>query len=115
MEQTIVLYDGACKMCVGFSGWLAKLDDSKQFKLLPFQDNAVRQLFPNISEMEYQQAIHVITPTKKILRGADAVLQIWIELNRISSPIAYVFRVVPFIWIARLIYRLVARFRKDIY
>lgn len=114
-EHIIVLYDGACRMCVGFTGWLARLDGHKTFKLLPFQDEAVRKRFPQLTEVQYQHAIHVITAENKVLRGADAVLEIWRQLRLFTSPLVYVLRLPPFIWIARLVYMLIAKYRKRIY
>ncbi|WP_423146499.1 thiol-disulfide oxidoreductase DCC family protein [Rubrolithibacter danxiaensis] len=114
MNKTIVLYDGHCRMCVGFTGWIRKLDNMQQFQLVPYQDTEFLKNYPALSPAEVEKQIHVISGGK-IYRGADAMLEIWKKSGHWSNFLASVFQSVPFIFIARLIYKIVARYRRDLY
>jgi hypothetical protein len=46
------------------------------------------------------------------MSGADAVLEIWKQSGHWSSFLAKFFLLAPFIWIARPIYKLIARNRR---
>lgn len=111
MKQTLVFYDGSCRMCVGVSGWLSRIDGKKQFRLEPYQNAELLAQFPQINPADCEREIHIITSKGKILKGADAVLEIWRNSGHWTSFLAILFRLPPFIWLARPIYRLVARIR----
>lgn len=111
MKQTLVFYDGSCRMCIGVSGWLSRIDGKQQFRLEPYQHSDVLSQFPQITPEACEKEIHIVTEKGKVLKGADAVLEIWRKTDHWSSFLAQIFRLPPFIWFARPIYRLVARFR----
>jgi len=112
MNQIIVFYDGSCKMCVGVSGWLSRIDGKKQFRLEPYQNQALLAQFPQISPEACEREIHIITRIGKVLKGADAVLEIWSHAEHWSSFLGRLFSLPPFIWLARPVYRLIAFLRK---
>jgi len=114
-SKTIVFYDHSCNMCVGLTGWISKLDDKKQFELVPYQDAVYLRQYPQLDPLKMEKQIHVITEKKKILAGADAMLEIWRKIGHFTSPLAYLLRIPPFIWLARPLYNLIAKYRKDIF
>jgi predicted DCC family thiol-disulfide oxidoreductase YuxK len=115
MEKTIVFYDHSCSMCVGVTGWLHRIDHKQQFQLVPYQDTAFLSNYPQLKADSLAKQIHVISPAGIILKGADAMIEIWRQIGHPTSFLASIFRLPPFIWIARPIYNLVARYRRNIY
>lgn len=114
MKQTIVFYDGSCRMCVGFTGWLQHIDGKKQFRLEPYQDSELLKNYPHLKAEDLEYEIHIITEKGKVFRGADAMLEIWGKSGHWSSFLAGVFKIPPFIWIARLVYKAAAKYRKGV-
>ncbi len=114
MKQTLVFYDGSCRMCVGVSGWLSRIDNKKQFRLEPYQNLEVLAQYPQLKPSDCEREIHIITTEGKVLKGADAVIEIWRKSEHWSTFLAQIFRLAPFIWLARPIYRLVAIIRNRI-
>lgn len=110
--KTLVFYDGQCSMCVGVSGWLARLDHREQFTLVPYQQAEVLAQYPDLSPEACAKELHLISPSGSIKRGADAVLEIWKQTGHWSSFLAFVFLFPPFIWLARPVYQLIARCRR---
>ncbi len=115
MSQTVVFYDGNCRMCVGVTGWLSRIDTKKQFRLEPYQHTDLLKEYPQLNSKQLEKQIHVITENGTVLRGADAMMEIWRKTGHWSSFIAAVFKCPPFIWFTRPIYNLVARYRRSIY
>lgn len=115
MKQTLVFYDGSCRMCIGVSGWLSRIDGKKQFRLEPYQNADLLAQYPQINAQACEKEIHLVTENGRVLKGADAVLEIWRKTDHWLAFLAYIFRLPPFIWLARLVYKLVARFRKSVY
>jgi len=113
MKQIVVFYDGSCRICVGFTGWLRHIDGKKQFRLEPYQDNALLSQY-GLRQENLEREIHIMTSEGKIFRGADAVLEIWQHSGHWSGFAAVIFKVPPLIWLARLIYKLIARYRRSL-
>lgn len=111
MKQTIVFYDGSCRMCVGFTGWLRHIDGKKQFRLEPYQDSGLLKNYPDLDLKDLERKIHIITEKGQLFRGADAMLEIWRKSGHWSRFLTYILRMPPFIWIARLVYKVAARYR----
>jgi predicted DCC family thiol-disulfide oxidoreductase YuxK len=112
MNKTIVFYDQSCRMCVGVTGWLRRIDGKKQFQLEPYQDSHFLSDYPKLKSEDLEKEIHLITDDGRILKGADAMMEIWIKTGHWTNFAAYVYRLPPFIWIARILYKLVAKFRR---
>ncbi len=111
MKQTLVFYDGSCRMCVGVSGWLSRIDGKKQFRLEPFQNTELLARYPQIHAADCEKEIHILTENEQVLKGADAVMEIWRKTDHWSALMAQIFRLPPFILLARLVYKLIARYR----
>jgi predicted DCC family thiol-disulfide oxidoreductase YuxK len=115
MKQTIVFYDKSCPLCVGVTGWLHKIDHKKQFKLEPYQQSEILKRFPQIEPADCERQIHIINQKGKLMRGADAMFEVWRKSGHWTSFLGVIFRLPPFIWLARPIYRLVAKYRNSVY
>ncbi len=115
MNKTIVFYDGSCSMCIGVTGWLSKIDHKKQFQLEPYQHSELLKDYPQIDPANCEKEIHVINEHGEVLHGADAMMEIWRKTGHWTSFLGSIFRFAPFIWIARPLYRLIAKYRKSIY
>lgn len=115
MNKTIVFYDHACPICIGVTGWLSRIDHKNQFELVPYQDTEYLKNYSQLSPEKLAKEIHVVTTSGRILTGADAMLEIWIQTGHPTSFLAYIVKLVPFIWVARPVYKLVAKYRRDIY
>ncbi len=102
-------------MCIGVTGWLSRIDHKKQFRLEPYQNSELISQYPQINPEDCRNELHIISESGEILKGADAILEIWNKAEHWSSFMAFIFRLRPFIWIARPLYRLVARNRRWIY
>jgi predicted DCC family thiol-disulfide oxidoreductase YuxK len=115
MKQTIVFYDQGCPLCIGVTGWLSKLDHKQQFILEPYQQSEILKEFPQIRPADCEKQIHIINEEGKLMRGADAMFEIWRKTGHWSSFLAAILRFPPFIWLARPAYTLIARYRKNLY
>jgi predicted DCC family thiol-disulfide oxidoreductase YuxK len=115
MKQTIVFYDNSCPMCVGVTGWLSRIDHKQQFRLEPYQDSQTLKSFPQINSADCKKQIYIISQNGTVMRGADAMFEIWQRTGHWSSFLAKILSLAPFIWLARPAYRLVAKYRKNIY
>jgi len=112
MNKTIVFYDQNCRMCVGVTGWLSRIDGKKQFQLEPYRDSEYLKKFPQIKLADFEKQIYLISDKGKILKGADAMMEIWRKTEHWSSFGALALRIPPFIWIARPLYMLIAKYRR---
>ena len=115
MKQTIVFYDQSCPLCIGVTGWLSKIDHKNQFILEPYQQSEILKKFPQINPADCERQIHIINENGKVMRGAEAMIEIWRKTRHWSSFFASAFRFPPFIWLARPAYHLIARYRKNLF
>lgn len=115
MKQTIVFYDNSCPMCIGVTGWLSQIDQNHHFRLEPYQQSQTLKNYPQIDPADCEKQIYIISQNGSIMRGADAMFEIWKRTGHWSSFLAHVLCLPPFIWLARPAYRLVAKYRKNIY
>jgi len=99
-------------MCIGVTGWLSRIDGKKQFLLEPYQDSEFLKDYPQLKSADFEKQIHLITDKDRILKGADAMMEIWRKTGHWTSFAAAIIKLPPFIWIARPIYMLVAKFRR---
>ncbi len=113
MDKTIVFYDQSCRMCIGVTGWLARIDGKRQFQLEPYQNSEYLKEHPELSGSDFEKQIHVVTAHGLLVKGADAIFEIWRKTEHWSSFMAYLLRLPPFIWLARPAYKLVAQFRNQ--
>ena len=108
MEKPILLYDADCGFCQWSVNQLKRRDPQNEFTYLPSID------FPGISQELVEQSQREIVLFYKgcQLNGADAALKLYCHLKP-WSPLQ-IFKLPPFIWIARVIYRIIANNRQTI-
>lgn len=94
---------------------MSRLDHKKQFQLEPYQQSEILTRYAQINPADCEKQIHIVTNNGEVMRGADAMLVIWSKTGHWSSFFASIFRIPPFIWLARPLYRLIAKYRKSIY
>lgn len=108
MEKPILLYDGDCGFCQWSVDQLKKRDPNSRFEYLPAF--AYPDLTPEL-ETQSQREVILLQNRKKI-GGADAALNLYCQLKP-WSPLQ-IFRIPPFLWLARLAYRFIANNRLTI-
>lgn len=110
-EKTIIIYDGSCNICVGGTDWLSRMDSTGKFLLMPYQDENFLKRYPAINPNDCELYMHVITPEKKIYKGADAFAEVWMRLNGWTKIIGWLMKLPVIIHIARLLYPMIAKNR----
>jgi predicted DCC family thiol-disulfide oxidoreductase YuxK len=107
-EKPTLLYDGDCGFCQFSIDQLKKRDPKQQFEYTPaFAYPAITESLKSQSQREV-----ILVHQNKILGGADAALTVYCTLKP-WSPLQ-IFRIPPGIWIARVIYRIIANNRLKI-
>ena len=92
MEQTVVIYDGFCSLCVASVRLLRRLDWGHRLTYSDAQNGAdLETRFPHVDRAAVLGAIHVVTRDDRVLVGYEAV--------------RYVLRYLPaLMWLAPLLY-----------
>jgi predicted DCC family thiol-disulfide oxidoreductase YuxK len=85
-----VLYDGHCKFCTGQSKRLAALARPGALELLDFQEPGVLSRFPGLTHEACMQAMHLVTPTGRVFRGFEAIVQA-LATRRLVGLLAYTY------------------------
>lgn len=109
----ILIFDGACPMCVRWMGRVRTWDSNDAFDYVPLQDPSVPDRFPGLDREELARAMHVIGPDGTVWKGAGAVERI-LELLPKGRWVSWLFRL-PFARpIAERMYRQVAENRTSL-
>lgn len=105
-----VLYDDQCDICQSFVSWLKLLDRRHCTECLPIDPETLPQIHPSLTLDNCLRELHVVTPDGKVYKGWDAVAllarrfpETWI-LGALGA-------VPPFHWLARRLYRFIAKNR----
>lgn len=110
MNHWFLIYDDHCQICNTGVGKIRRLDKTGLVKLIPLSDPQLPFEFTMPSKVEMQNQMHLISPDRKVYKGADAiarVAEIFPESKLAGKIISF-----PLIRpIARLIYGLVAKNR----
>lgn len=69
----LLLYDGECSLCVGFSKAVRRWDRRKRIDLVPFDDPRVRSIAPGMSEETLRRSFHLAFPDGRIRSGSQAM------------------------------------------
>ena len=80
MNPNTVLYDDECSFCTFQMKLLSWLDWSNRFALVPASDKRVEVLAPQLTAQQLNEAIHCVTQTGDIHRGARAIRFISLRL-----------------------------------
>ena len=106
----ILLYDDGCPMCRFQMKTLTWLDWFNTTSLLPLSHDSAADLAPGIDREQLLEAIHCVTRSGRILRGARALRFVSIRMP-ILVPLALVLWVPGVIWVAEHVYSWVSRNR----
>ena len=110
MTRHTVLYDDECPLCTFQMKVLSWLDWRNVLALVPLSDPRAKEIAPQITREDLIEAIHAVTPTGAVHRGARAIRFIGLRLP-LLVPVALVLWIPGVIWIAEIVYRWVSRNR----
>ncbi|MCU0314215.1 MAG: DUF393 domain-containing protein [Solirubrobacteraceae bacterium] len=107
-----VFYDGECGLCAGSMAWALRRDRAGRLKPVPYQDpEAARRLGPAAASA--RDELHVWSEEGGLRAGVEAVSALLARLPGWSAAGALLARP-PVLWVARPIYRAVARRRRSL-
>ena len=111
MNSHAVLYDGECSFCTFQMKMLRWMDWGNRFDLVPSADPRVATLAPALTETHLNEAIHCVTQSGKIHRGARAIRFIALRLPA-AIPLALFLWLPGVILVAERVYALISRNRQ---
>lgn len=111
MNSHAVLYDGECSFCTFQMKMLRWLDWGNRFTLVPAADPKVAALAPALTEADLNEAIHCVTRSGAIHRGARAIRFIALRLPA-AIPLAFLLWLPGVILVAERVYALISRNRQ---
>ena len=106
----LVIYDGDCPMCSAQMRLLRRLDWFHRLRMLPLADPAVREAAPSLSHETLLEAIHCVTPSGRVYRGARCLRFVGMR-TPLLLPLALLLWLPGMIWVADKIYQRVSRNR----
>lgn len=108
----LIIFDGSCGACSAFIGERFAFFRKRGFEVVPLQEEWVKEL-TGLSEDALLQAIHLLTPEGKILRGVDC-FQYFCTKVWWLTPLARLLRI-PFLRpVNEWLYNLIAMHRRKI-
>ena len=113
MNPNAVLYDNECSFCTFQMKLLGWMDWGDSFALIPSSDPRVETLAPSLSASQLNEAIHCVTPSGEIHRGARAIRFISLRLP-LLFPLFLLLWVPGVIYIAERVYAWISRNRQTI-
>ena len=106
----VVLFDDECSLCTFQSRVITWLDWFNSVSLVPISTPRVADIAPRLTRTDLHEAIHCVTPSGRIYRGARCIRHISLRMP-LAVPVALLLWVPGVIHIAELIYRWVSRHR----
>jgi predicted DCC family thiol-disulfide oxidoreductase YuxK len=110
MNKQIVLYDDGCPMCTFQMKVLSWLDWFDVLALTPLSDPRAQEVAPQLTREDLLEAIHCVTPERRIYRGARCIRFVGMRLP-LLVPVALFLWIPGVIQIAEIIYQWVSRNR----
>ncbi len=110
MNKHIVLYDDECPMCTFQMKVLSWLDWFHALALVPLSDPHAQEIAPQLTREDLLEAIHCVTPERKVYRGARAIRFVGMRLP-LLVPVALFLWIPGVIQIAEIVYAFVSRHR----
>ncbi len=108
-DRWLLVYDGDCGFCRGSVVWVLERDRADRIDARPFQASGVLEA-AGVSRREAERASWLVAPDGRRWGGADAAARVlrllpgWRLAGRLlGAP--------PVIWVARPVYRWIARHR----
>ena len=110
MKKHLVLYDDECPLCVFQMKLLTWLDWLHVASLVPLSSEEAKVAAPQLDRETLRSAMHVVTGDGRILRGARCIRFLSLRMP-LLFPLGLLLWVPGVIWIAEIVYALVARNR----
>ena len=110
MSKHTVLYDEECPMCTFQMKVLSWLDWRGALALVPLSDPRAHEIAPRLTREDLLEAIHCVTPERRVYRGARAIRFVGMRLP-LLLPVALFLWLPGVIWIAEIVYAWVSRHR----
>lgn len=110
-NEAQLVFDGRCGFCTRSVEWLLARC-REPFHAVPWQSISLGEL--GLTEREVQRAAFWIEPTGRRFEGAQAVARALQACGGVWAVLGTVLRIPPFSWLARLGYRVVARYRRHL-
>jgi predicted DCC family thiol-disulfide oxidoreductase YuxK len=107
----IVLYDDQCPLCTFQMKVLTWLDWLNTITLLPLSHPNASQVAPQVTREDLMEAIHCVTPEKKIHRGARCLRFVGMRMP-LLVPMALFLWIPGVIFIAEKVYQWISRNRQ---
>jgi predicted DCC family thiol-disulfide oxidoreductase YuxK len=105
-----LLYDGACRICIGQVQMLDAYNDEGRIELLDMNSAEAQSRFPQVRPEDARRELHLVAPDGTLHRGAEAVRETLLRLPALRG-LGELLRLPGMISLARPIYAFVARNR----
>ncbi len=109
-ERHVMLYDGDCPMCTFQMRLIERLDWLDKVDMIAIQDERAEQIAPTVTRADLLEAIHCVTPTGELHRGARAFRFLGFRIP-LLVPIGVILWIPGVIQLAEVVYRFVAKRR----
>src|SRR5690242_4698297 len=106
----IVLYDDQCPLCTFQMKVLTWLDWFNRVRLMPLSHSEAAVIAPQLTREALLEAIHCVTPEKKIYRGARCIRFLGMRMP-LLVPVALVLWIPGVIFLAEKCYAWISRNR----
>jgi predicted DCC family thiol-disulfide oxidoreductase YuxK len=106
-ERWVLVFDGECGICRRSVAWIQNRKGAERIEAVPYQHPSVPERYPELSREALEEAMHLVSPTGEVRKGARAGEEILRLLPR-WRPSALVFRIPGVRWVAERVYRWVA-------
>ena len=110
MTKHCVLYDDGCPLCTFQMKVLTWLDWRNALALVPLSDPRAQEIAPQLTREDLLEAIHCVTPSGRVYRGARAIRFLGLRLP-LLVPVALFLWIPGVIVLAEIIYQFVSRNR----
>ncbi len=108
--RNTVLYDNECSLCTFQMKLLAWMDWGNRIALTPLSDPEVAGIAPSLTPEALREAIHCVTPSGRIYRGARAIRFVGMRVPPLW-PLALFLWIPGVIFIAEIVYQWISRNR----
>ncbi len=105
-----VLYDGDCPLCTFQMKVITWLDWFNTVTVIPIADPRAAAIAPGIGREDLMEAIHCVSKSGKIYRGARCIRFIGMRMP-LAIPFALILWIPGIIYLAEIFYRWISRNR----
>ena len=108
-SRPVLVYDGACRFCVGQAERLARLAGGR-VQLESFRDPGVLERHPRLTRAACERAAQLVEPDGRVRTGAEAIVHALARRAGLA-PLKWLYHLPVVRQVSDLGYRLVARNR----